>query len=117
LIGASLALGIVSAALQLDRYNGFALLGSLAILFVGFRWLALDAAELGIHRPLWLTVGIVMAAAVFVPYYLYKTRPEGRRGPAIIAFFGLVLACAFASALGGSLMSYFSGDDTSPATG
>jgi hypothetical protein len=111
LIGASVALGIVSAALHLDRYNGFTLLGSLAILFIGFRWLAVDAAELNIRRPLWLNVGIVMAAAVFVPYYLYKTRPQGRRGPAIIAFFGLVLACAFASAIGGALMGYFAGDD------
>ena len=116
-VGASLALGIVSAALHLDRYNGFALLGSLVILFIGFRWLALDAAELDIRRPLWLNIGIVMAAAIFVPYYLYKTRPQGRRGPAIAAFFGFVLACAFASAIGGSLMSYFSGDDASSTAG
>jgi hypothetical protein len=115
LISASFVLGIVSVALQLDRYNGFALLGSLAILFIGFRWLQLDSAELDIRRPLWLNVGIVMAAAIFVPYYLYKTRPSGRRGPAIVLFFGLVLACAFASEIGGSLMVYFSGDATPPA--
>jgi hypothetical protein len=115
LVGASFVLGIVSVALQLDRYNGFALLGSLAILFIGFRWLQLDSAELDIKRPLWLNVGIVMAAAIFVPYYLYKTRPSGRRGPAIVFFFGLVLACAFASEIGGSLMVYFSGDATPPA--
>ena len=30
-------------------------------------------------------------------------------------FFGLVLACAFASEIGGSLMVYFSGDATPPA--
>ena len=84
LIGASLVLGIVSAALHLERYNGFALLGSLAMLCIGFRWLQLDAAELDIRRPLWLNVGIVMAAAIFVPYYLYKTRPQRTRGPAIV---------------------------------
>jgi len=110
LVGASLVLGIMTAALHLDRYNGFTLLGSLAILIIGFRWLQLDAAELDIRRPMWLNVGIVMAAAVFVPYYLYKTRPQGRRVPAIAFFFGLVLSCAFASAIGESLMSYFSGD-------
>jgi hypothetical protein len=115
LVGASMVLGIVSVALQLEPYNGFALLGSLAILFIGFRWLQLDSAELDIKRPLWLNVGIVMAAAIFVPYYLYKTRPQGRRGPAIVCFFGLVLACAFASELGGSLMAYFSGDLTPSA--
>ena len=116
LIGASLVLGIVSAGLHLDRYNGFALLGSIAILLIGFRWLALDAAELDIRRPLWLNVGIVMAAAIFVPYYLYKTRPQGKRGPAIVCFFGIVLACAFASEIGGSLMAYFSAEDA-PTSG
>ena len=115
LIGASLVLGIVSAGLHLDRYNGFALLGSIAILLIGFRWLALDAAELDIRRPLWLNVGIVMAAAIFVPYYLYKTRPQGKRGPAIVCFFGIVLACAFASEIGGSLMAYFSAEDAPSA--
>ena len=115
LIGASLVLGIVSAGLHLDRYNGFALLGSIAILLIGFRWLALDAAELDIRRPLWLNVGIVMAAAIFVPYYLYKTRPQGKRGPAIVCFFGIVLACAFASEVGGSLMAYFSAEDAPTA--
>jgi hypothetical protein len=116
LIGASLVLGIVSAALRLEPYNGYALLGSLAMLFIGFRWLHLDSAELDIKRPLWLNVGIVMAAAIFVPYYLYKTRPRGRRGPAIVFFFGLVLACAFASEIGGSLMAYFSGETTAPTS-
>lgn len=115
LVGASLVLGIVSAGLHLDRYNGFALLGSLAILVIGFRWLSLDSAELDIRRPLWLNVGIVMAAAIFVPYYLYKTRPQGKRGPAIVWFFGIVLACAFASEIGGSLMVYLTGEDAPSA--
>jgi hypothetical protein len=110
LIGASLVLGIVSAALHLDRSNGLTLIGSLVLLVIGFRWLQLDAAELDIRRPMWLNVGIVMAAAIFVPYYLYKTRPAGRRVPAIAGFFGLVLACAFASGIGASLMMYFSGE-------
>ena len=117
LIGASLVFGIVMAALHVERPNGFTMLGSLAILLIGFRWLQLDAAELDIRRPMWLNVGIVMAAVIFVPYYLYKTRPAGRRGPAIAFFFGVVLACAFASAIGESLMDYFSGVDiATPAT-
>jgi len=110
LVGASLVLGILTAALHLDRANGFTLLGSLAILVIGFRWLTLDSAELDIRRPMWLNIGIVMAAAIFVPYYLYKTRKPGKRVPAIALFFGLVLACAFASALGESMMLYFSGN-------
>jgi hypothetical protein len=116
LIGASLALGIIMAALQIDRPNAVTLLGSIAVLVIGFRWLSLDSAELDIRRPLWLNVGIVMAAVIFVPYYLYKTRPKGRRGPAIVAFLGLVLACAFATEIGATLMLYFSGAATAPPT-
>jgi hypothetical protein len=110
LIGASLALGVVDAAMQLQSSSGLTLLGSLAMLIIGFRWLALDSAELDIRRPMWLNVGIVMAAAIFVPYYLYKTRPAGKRLPAIAGFFALVLACAFVSAIGATAMTYFSGN-------
>ena len=79
------------------------------LLLVGFHWLRLDAAELDIRRPTWLSIGIVALAAVFVPYYLYKTRPEGRRLPAIAGFAGLVFACMIASAIGAMLMSALSG--------
>ena len=113
LIGASLVLGIVDAALQLQSSSGLTFVGSLAMLIIGFRWLTLDSAELDIRRPMWLNIGIVMAAIIFVPYYLYKTRPAGRRLPAIASFFAIVLACALTSAIGAAAMMYFSG--TMPA--
>jgi hypothetical protein len=109
LVGASLALGVVDAAMQLQSSSGLTLLGSLAMLIIGFRWLQIDSAELDIRRPMWLNVGIVMAAAIFVPYYLYKTRPAGHRLPAIASFFAIVLACAMTSAIGAAVMMYFSG--------
>ena len=109
LIGASLVLGIVDAALQLQSSSGLTFVGSLAMLIIGFRWLTLDSAELDIRRPMWLNIGIVMAAIIFVPYYLYKTRPAGRRLPAIASFFAIVLACAMTSAIGAAAMMYFSG--------
>jgi hypothetical protein len=58
---------------------------------------------------MWLNIGIVMAAIVFVPYYLYKTRPAGHRLPAIASFFAIVLACAMTSAIGAAAMMYLSG--------
>lgn len=115
LIGASLALGVVMAALRVETPNGITLLGSLALLLIGFRWLQLDSAELEIRRPMWLNVGIVMVAVVFVPYYLYKTRPAGRRGPAIASFFAILLASMFASALGSLMFCVSTG--TTPARG
>ena len=112
LIGASLALGIVDAALKLDNSSGLTVIASIAMLVIGFRWLQLDSAQLDIRRPMWLNVGIVMAAAIFVPYYLYKTRPAGKRLTAIAGFFALVLACAFVSAIGATVMTYFSGNES-----
>jgi hypothetical protein len=114
LIGASLVLGIVDAALQLQTSSGLTFVGSIAMLIIGFRWLTLDSAELDIRRPMWLNIGIVMAAIIFVPYYLYKTRPAGRRLPAIASFFAIVLACAMTSAIGAAAMMYFSGTMPQP---
>ena len=114
LIGASLVLGIVDAALQLQSSSGLTFVGSLAMLIIGFRWLTLDAAELDIRRPMWLNIDIVMAAIVFVPYYLYKTRPAGHRLPAIASFFAIVLACALTSAVGAATMMYLSGSMPAP---
>ena len=114
LLGASVVLGIVEVALGLPMQNSpdrllFTFVGNLALLVLGFRWLQLDARELDIRRPLWLNIGIILLAAVFVPYYLFKTRPPERRLVAIAAFFGVVVACMLASAFGAMLMSALSG--------
>jgi len=118
LVGASFALGVVDAALGLPSAQDgtrllVTLLGNVALLVLGFRWLSLDARELDIRRPTWLDVCIVLFAAIFVPYYLYKTRPQERRVPAIAAFFGLVVGCMFATGIGASLALQFGG---APAT-
>ena len=118
LVGASVVLGIADAAFSLSPDQtgarfAFTLVGNIVLLILGFRWLQIDSAELDIRRPTWLNVGIILLAAGFVPYYLYKTRPEGRRLPAIAAFFGLVFACMLGSAFGAALMSVISG--TPPA--
>jgi hypothetical protein len=114
LIGVSLVLGIVDVALALplDDSPGrlaFTLGGNLALLLIGFRWLQIDARELDIRRPNWLNVGIILLAAVFVPYYLYKTRPANHRLPAIAGFFGLVFTCMLGTAIGAMLMQAMTG--------
>ncbi|MEP7043301.1 MAG: hypothetical protein ABI843_09570 [Dokdonella sp.] len=119
LIGVSFVLGIVDAALTLPSSESgarlaYTLVGNIALLILGFRWLQLDARELDIRRPLWLNVGIVLLAAVFVPYYLYKTRPAGRRLPAIGGFFGVVFGCMLATAVGALAMSLISGTPPTP---
>lgn len=119
LVGASLVLGILDAAfgLPVDESSSrlaFTLGGNLALLLIGFRWLQLDALELDIRRPTWLTAAIILLAAAFVPYYLYKTRPAGHRLPAIAAFFGLVFACMIGSAVGALLMQSIAGAPPAP---
>lgn len=115
MIGASLALGIADASFGPGNpYEGvrlgFTLLGNVILLVIGFRWLALDALELDIRRPTWLSVGIILVALVFVPYYLFKTRPQNRRMPAIFGFIGLIVGCALGSALGAALLLILNGD-------
>lgn len=72
----------------------------LATLAACFAWLHLDSRQLDIRRPWWLNVGIVLITSVFVPYYLYKTRPAGQRGQAILSFLGVVFGCVIAMMIG-----------------
>jgi hypothetical protein len=114
LVGAAVVLGIVDTALGLPSTDSagrlaFTFGGNIALLLIGFRWLQIDATELAIRRPTWLNVGIILLAAVFVPYYLYKTRPADHRLPAIAGFFGLIFACMIGSAIGALLMTSISG--------
>jgi hypothetical protein len=119
LLGVSLLLGIVDMALSLQPASEtnsalFMLGGNIVLLLIGLRWLHLDSVELDIRRPTWLNVGIVLLAAIFVPYYLYKTRPPERRLPAVAAFFGVILGSMAASIIGATLMMIMSGATPPP---
>lgn len=111
MLGVSLVTGIVVVALAPDASEaGISLsvpqiVANVVLFVLGFRWLQVDSAQLDILRPTWLNVGIILLAAIFVPYYFYKTRPAGARLMPILAFFGLVIACAMASAIGTTLMT------------
>ena len=82
------------------RGGGVNLGYEIAILLVCFLWLGLDSHQLKIRRPWWLNVGVVLLTAVFVPYYLYKTRPPGQRGQAILGFLGVVFGSLIAMMAG-----------------
>jgi hypothetical protein len=73
------------------------------MLVLCFAWVGLDSQQLEIRRPWWLNVGILLAAVIFIPYYLYKTRVAGRRARAIMGFFGVMLGGIFAMSIGMSL--------------
>ena len=121
MFGVSLAMGIAIAALAPNAAEtgmplGIQLVANVALFVLGFRWLQADSAELDIRRPVWLNIGIVLLAAVFVPYYFYKTRPEGARLVPSLRFFGLLFACAFTSLIGSTLMTMLQSGATPPAT-
>ena len=79
-----------------------------AMLLACFGWLHADARELDIRRPWWLNLGIILVPPLFVPYYLYKTRPPGRRLPPILVFFAILVTSGFAMVIGLSLGVMFS---------
>jgi hypothetical protein len=72
----------------------------LVLLVLCFIWLGLDSKQLDIRRPWWLNIGIALMSEVFVSYYLFKTRPQGRRLSSILRFLGIVFGGAFVAALG-----------------
>ena len=88
------------ATLQQLQASAFSPVYQLQTLLFCFVWLALDSRQLDIRRPWWLNVGVVLLTSVFVPYYLYKTRPQHQRLRAILSFFGLLLCGAFAMSIG-----------------
>ena len=82
------------------RSSGISYLYQIAVLVACFVWLGCDSRQLDIRRPWWLNLGVIFLTSVFVPYYLYKTRPAGRRGQAILAFVGILFGSFVAMSAG-----------------
>lgn len=74
---------------------GIDLLWIVVQLLLLFVWLAADSRRLG-YRLAWMNIGIVALAVLFLPVYLYRSRPPGRR---LRAFGGLLLAVLGCAAL------------------
>jgi len=65
-----------------------------------FMWLHYDGLEVGFRRSALLNIGIVALGIVFIPVYLYRSRPSGRRAAMLLRFAGLCLLWIGASAVG-----------------
>jgi hypothetical protein len=88
------------------------------VLLLCFAWLEMDSRQLGIRRPWWLNLGVVFLTSIFVPYYLFKTRPQGQRGSAILAYFGMLFGSVIAMMAGMFLAASLGGNlPTAPAAG
>ena len=97
------AVDAVQTSVMDPRVSPLGLVYQVIWLTLCFVWLNLDAQQLEIRRPWWLNVGIVLAALVFFPYYLYKTRPAGQRAQAIVSAFGVMLGGIVAMSIGMSM--------------
>lgn len=75
-------------------------------LFWVFLWLHADQREFGYRRSPWMNVGIVLLSVLFIPVYLARSRPAGRKLAAVGWFFVVFLGW-FAMNLLGALMGYF----------
>lgn len=106
------------AAMEAVRGSALNLVYQLAALLLCFAWLEMDSRQLGIRRPWWLNLGVVFLTSIFVPYYLFKTRPTGQRGSAILAYFGIVFGSIVAMMAGMFLAASLGGNlPNAPATG
>lgn len=90
----------------------------IATVVLSFLWLNLDSRQLDIRRPWWLNLGVVLVTTVFLAYYLFMTRPSGRRGGALLAFLGVIAGTFFSAAVGMMLaMMFGAGSGTSASSG
>ena len=55
-----------------------------------FAWLHYDEMQYAYRRSPLLNIGIVLLALIFVPVYLARSRPKGRRLVAVLLFFAVV---------------------------
>ncbi|WP_349811032.1 hypothetical protein ABQ179_018460 [Xanthomonas dyei] len=103
------ALGLIAGFAVIDGATsavpGWAGLASdlvrLALLLVLiFIWLSADSRRHGYRRHMWLNVGIVLVWLLFIPIYLYRSRPAGRRLRATGGFLLAILAYGLLFALG-----------------
>lgn len=61
----------------------------------GFAWFMYDRAERHYPRSTWFNVGLVLFSVITGPVYLWRSRAPGRRVPAILGMFGILLAAWF----------------------
>jgi len=107
LFGAAFVAGLAQPWVEGFRGNAVALFFWCEVLVYSmliFGWVYVDSSGHGYTRPRWLDLGVIALALIFVPVYLVKSRPPGRRARALGRF--LLAAGAFVlSAFVGSLIS------------
>lgn len=89
------ATGLLDAAHDGDPAQLHLLAGG-AVSWLCFRWYRGDSDARGFRRSRWLTVGVVAFTVATIPYYLVRSRRDGERGRALLAYAAYLAAAAFA---------------------
>lgn len=71
--------------------------------FLSFYWFRLDREQRGWPRSRWLSTAIVFLTPLAIPWYIARSRPQGRKLRGVLRFFGYVLLMLGASMAGGLL--------------
>jgi hypothetical protein len=64
--------------------------------YLGFLWYRGDSDARGFRRSRWLSVAVVAFTVATIPWYLVRSRGEGERGRALMAYAACLAAAAFA---------------------
>ena len=70
-----------------------------------FEWVHLDASERHYPKSKWLNLGILAFSIIFVPVYLFRSRPKGQKLRALAGFV-LALLAYLGFGYAGSLVAY-----------
>ncbi len=73
---------------------------TLCFSFLTFLWYRRDSDDVGYARSRWLNIAVIAASPVSVPYYLLRSRPEGRRLRAVLKCLGFAVLVVLCAALG-----------------
>jgi len=88
--------GLVDAAVGACDAPGLHLCVGLAVSYLGFLWYCADSDARGYPRSKWLSVAVAALAPATIPYYLVRSRRDGERGRALLAYAAYLAAAAFA---------------------
>jgi hypothetical protein len=68
--------------------------------FLCFVWYCRDGDARAFIRSRWLSVAMVTANVLAVPYYLWRSRPQGQRWRAILRYIGFAALLAILTGVG-----------------
>lgn len=88
--------GIADAADGACDAPGLHLCVGVTVSYLGFLWYCADSDARGYRRSKWLSVAVAALAPAMIPYYLVRSRADGERGRALLAYAACLGAAAFA---------------------